>query len=152
PYLLASVLWASFGAWAVALEYRDYPVGNHGHRFRDQRRLLARQRPPAGEQTAAAGAGLWRRATNHDPDPWPEPAGHAHRRHRRHPTLDRAAAAVAGPAAPFLRHPAECPQPSRAQLAARAPAAAVALQNPAAGRIGRNVESVPFSPQKKNCI
>ncbi len=45
--LLASVLWALFGAWAIALEYLDYPMGNHGHRFRDQRRLLARRRPLA---------------------------------------------------------------------------------------------------------
>ncbi|HEX5514840.1 MAG TPA: sulfate transporter CysZ [Gammaproteobacteria bacterium] len=45
--LIASLLWALFGAWAIALEYLDYPMGNHGHRFNDERRLLARRRPLA---------------------------------------------------------------------------------------------------------
>lgn len=45
--LIASLLWALFGAWAIALEYLDYPMGNHGYRFHDERRLLARRRPLA---------------------------------------------------------------------------------------------------------
>lgn len=42
--LLASLLWALFGAWAVALEYLDYPMGNHGYRFRQERQLIRRHR------------------------------------------------------------------------------------------------------------
>jgi CysZ protein len=42
--LIASLLWALFGAWAIALEYLDYPMGNHGYRFREERGLLARNR------------------------------------------------------------------------------------------------------------
>lgn len=45
--LIASLLWAVFGAWAIALEYMDYPMGNHGYRFNDERRLLAQRRPLA---------------------------------------------------------------------------------------------------------
>lgn len=41
----APVLWALFAAWMLALEYADYPLGNRGLKFRDQRRLL-RQRWP----------------------------------------------------------------------------------------------------------
>lgn len=40
----APFLWAAFGAWAAALEYMDYPLGNHGIRFRDQRAQLRRRR------------------------------------------------------------------------------------------------------------
>lgn len=42
--LAAPLAWAAFGAWAAGLEYLDYPLGNHGLRFRDQRRGLARRR------------------------------------------------------------------------------------------------------------
>lgn len=45
--LIASLLWALFGAWTIALEYLDYPMGNHGYRFNDERQLLARNRPLA---------------------------------------------------------------------------------------------------------
>lgn len=45
--LIASLLWALFGAWAIALEYLDYPMGNHGYRFQEERRLLAQRRPLA---------------------------------------------------------------------------------------------------------
>lgn len=41
---LAPVLWAAFGAWMLALQYVDYPMGNHLIPFREQRRLLG-QRP-----------------------------------------------------------------------------------------------------------
>jgi len=40
----APFLWFGFSAWFVALEYMDFPMGNHGIRFADQRRLLARRR------------------------------------------------------------------------------------------------------------
>ncbi len=39
------VLWILFGAWMLALEYADYPLGNRGLSFRDQRRLLRRHWP-----------------------------------------------------------------------------------------------------------
>ncbi|WP_018231587.1 sulfate transporter CysZ [Thioalkalivibrio thiocyanodenitrificans] len=42
--LLAPLVWLAFGAWMLALEYADAPMGNHGLGFRDARRLLA-QRP-----------------------------------------------------------------------------------------------------------
>lgn len=42
--IVAGLLWALFGAWALALEYMDYPMGNHGHRFNDERRMLASRR------------------------------------------------------------------------------------------------------------
>jgi CysZ protein len=37
-------LWFLFGAWMFALEYLDYPMGNHGIAFAEQR-LKLRQRP-----------------------------------------------------------------------------------------------------------
>lgn len=41
---LAPVLWFGFGAWMLAIEYVDYPMGNHGVSFRRQRQLLGEQR------------------------------------------------------------------------------------------------------------
>lgn len=38
--LLAPLLWAVFTAWMLALEYADYPLGNHGLRFSEQRRMM----------------------------------------------------------------------------------------------------------------
>lgn len=38
------LLWAAFGAWMLALEYLDYPLGNHGLAFAAQRRVVRRQR------------------------------------------------------------------------------------------------------------
>ncbi len=38
--VVAPVLWALFAAWMLALEYADYPLGNRGVKFREQRRLL----------------------------------------------------------------------------------------------------------------
>ncbi len=37
---VAPFLWALFGAWMLALEYGDYPMGNHNIRFADQRSKL----------------------------------------------------------------------------------------------------------------
>lgn len=42
--VLAPFLWFVFGAWALALEYGDYPMGNHGLGFREQRTVLASRR------------------------------------------------------------------------------------------------------------
>ncbi|HDP88937.1 MAG TPA: sulfate transporter CysZ [Thioalkalivibrio sp.] len=42
--LLAPFAWAAFGAWMLAIEYADYPMGNHGMIFTDERHLLARER------------------------------------------------------------------------------------------------------------
>ncbi|HRD48926.1 MAG: sulfate transporter CysZ [Candidatus Competibacter sp.] len=41
----APVLWALFSAWMLALEYADYPLGQRGLTFREQRRLLRRYWP-----------------------------------------------------------------------------------------------------------
>jgi len=41
--LAAPLLWVLFSAWMMAVEYCDYPMGNHGVRFTEQRRRL-RQR------------------------------------------------------------------------------------------------------------
>ncbi|HPF58254.1 MAG TPA: sulfate transporter CysZ [Candidatus Competibacteraceae bacterium] len=43
--VVAPVLWVLFGAWMLALEYADYPLGNRGLSFREQRRLLRRHWP-----------------------------------------------------------------------------------------------------------
>ena len=40
----ASVLWILFSAWMLAVAYADYPMGNHGIAFTEQRNLLARRR------------------------------------------------------------------------------------------------------------
>lgn len=42
--LIAPFLWIAFSAWALALQYMDYPLGNHGLTFRAQRELLRHQR------------------------------------------------------------------------------------------------------------
>lgn len=42
--LAAPILWAVFGAWMLALEYGDFPMGNHNMRFVAQRDLLRRRR------------------------------------------------------------------------------------------------------------
>ena len=41
---LAPVLWFFFSAWAMSLEYLDYPLGNHGLVFSDIRKHLATRR------------------------------------------------------------------------------------------------------------
>lgn len=40
----ASMLWILFSAWMLAVAYADYPMGNHGIAFTEQRKLLARRR------------------------------------------------------------------------------------------------------------
>jgi len=45
--VIAPLPWALFTAWMFALQYADYPMGNHGIRFREQRGLLRKQRPLA---------------------------------------------------------------------------------------------------------
>ena len=42
---IAPLLWALFSAWMLALEYADYPLGNRGLNFREQRRFLRRHWP-----------------------------------------------------------------------------------------------------------
>ena len=43
--VIAPVLWVLFSAWMLALEYADYPLGQRGLTFREQRRLLRRHWP-----------------------------------------------------------------------------------------------------------
>jgi CysZ protein len=38
------VLWATFSAWMLAIEYADYPMGNNDMFFRDEKKLLAQHR------------------------------------------------------------------------------------------------------------
>lgn len=40
----APFLWLAFSAWMLAISYVDYPMGNHGLNFSDQRRVLRGQR------------------------------------------------------------------------------------------------------------
>jgi CysZ protein len=40
----APFLWALFMAWMLSLEYTDYPMDNHGIRFRQVRKTLGRRR------------------------------------------------------------------------------------------------------------
>ena len=42
--LIGQVLWFLFGAWMLAIEFFDYPMGNHGMAFPDQRRWLRERR------------------------------------------------------------------------------------------------------------
>lgn len=42
--LIAPVLWAAFSAWMLAAEFADYPMGNHGLKFRAQRPRLRSRR------------------------------------------------------------------------------------------------------------
>ena len=42
--IIGSLLWVVFGAWLMAIQYIDYPMGNHGLGFREQRQLLAQRR------------------------------------------------------------------------------------------------------------
>lgn len=42
--VVGPVLWVLFGAWALACNYADYPMGNHGLKFPEQRRLLSGRR------------------------------------------------------------------------------------------------------------
>ena len=40
--LLTPFAWFAFAAWVMALQYADYPMGNHQIRFPRQRRILRR--------------------------------------------------------------------------------------------------------------
>jgi CysZ protein len=42
--LFAPFIMGLFSAWMLALEYNDYPLGNHGYFFRDVKRVMARNR------------------------------------------------------------------------------------------------------------
>jgi CysZ protein len=42
--LAAPVLWFIFSAWMLALEYADFPMGNHNIMFPQQRRTVAKKR------------------------------------------------------------------------------------------------------------
>jgi len=55
--LAAPVLWFLYTAWILTLEYSDYPMGNHGLRFREMRARLRRKRV-LGLGFGAATAGL----------------------------------------------------------------------------------------------
>jgi CysZ protein len=41
---IAPVLWVVFGSWLLALEYLDYPMGNHDLSFSRQKQVLAGRR------------------------------------------------------------------------------------------------------------
>nr|VFK13056.1 MAG: CysZ protein [Candidatus Kentron sp. LPFa]VFK25926.1 MAG: CysZ protein [Candidatus Kentron sp. LPFa] len=43
--VIAPFLWLAFGAWMLAIEYTDYPMGNHGLSFPEQRKYLGERRP-----------------------------------------------------------------------------------------------------------
>ncbi|MES9845338.1 MAG: sulfate transporter CysZ [Candidatus Sedimenticola sp. PURPLELP] len=45
--VIAPVLWLLFSAWFLALEYSDFPMGNHGLTFPDQHRRMKRLRMTA---------------------------------------------------------------------------------------------------------
>ncbi len=42
--LIAPILWIIFGAWMLAIEYLDYPMGNHNLSFKQQLVLLKKNR------------------------------------------------------------------------------------------------------------
>lgn len=42
--LLAPILWLFFSSWTLALDYHDYPMGNHQLAFKQQREILRSQR------------------------------------------------------------------------------------------------------------
>lgn len=42
--LAAPILWVLFSAWMLTLQYADYPMGNHGIKFKQQRQLLRKRR------------------------------------------------------------------------------------------------------------
>lgn len=42
--LIAPFIWLLFSAWMISLEYTDYPMGNHGIVFVQQRKILRQKR------------------------------------------------------------------------------------------------------------
>jgi CysZ protein len=45
--LIAPIAWTLFGAWMLAIEYADYPMGNHNLFFQEQKAALQRNLPEA---------------------------------------------------------------------------------------------------------
>jgi CysZ protein len=42
--IVGQIFWFLYIAWVLAVQYSDYPMGNHGMKFREMRRRLGRQR------------------------------------------------------------------------------------------------------------
>ncbi len=42
--VVGPMVWALFSAWMLAISFADYPMGNHGIAFPDQRRILGERR------------------------------------------------------------------------------------------------------------
>jgi len=42
--IIAPLLWIVFSAWVLALDYHDYPLGNHQIKFPQQRAILRKNR------------------------------------------------------------------------------------------------------------
>lgn len=42
--IIAPLLWFTFGAWLLSLEYLDYPMGNHHHTFQSIRATMRKNR------------------------------------------------------------------------------------------------------------
>lgn len=42
--IIAPVLWIAFSSWMLAIDYHDYPMGNHQLKFPEQRALLKQKR------------------------------------------------------------------------------------------------------------
>ena len=45
--LIAPIAWTLFGAWMLAIEYADYPMGNHNLFFKEQKAALQKNLPEA---------------------------------------------------------------------------------------------------------
>ncbi|MBK1718539.1 sulfate transporter CysZ [Thiocystis violacea] len=57
--VVGPVLWFLYTAWILAVQYSDYPMGNHGLKFREMRqRLRGRRTLSLGFGAAAAGLGM----------------------------------------------------------------------------------------------
>ena len=87
--IAAPFIWAAFGAWMLALQYLDYPLGNHGIDFSEQRRAPCRPRPHlrlrlrGAAADAGAGAELRRDAGSGDQGDGAGGRAPAHGRRRR---------------------------------------------------------------------
>jgi CysZ protein len=42
--VVGTAVWFLYGAWALVCNYSDFPMGNDGLRFAEQRKLLARHK------------------------------------------------------------------------------------------------------------
>lgn len=57
--IITPALWVLFSSWVLALDYHDYPMGNHELKFPQQRAILKKNRPLAiGFGLATLGATL----------------------------------------------------------------------------------------------